>query len=408
MSRIDYSKLNLKSLNSGKIASSLKLTNGPPVLEHECIPFSSPQVTNALYGGIPFGFITEISGAESGGKTTTCIDIAKNAIELFEREYLEEVERLSSISKPNATERRRLDYLMDVGPRRVVWYDSENTFDDRWARTLGCDPEKILFLTHEDDLGAEVIFSRFIELIDNEEIRIGLGIIDSIANLQSTKAADQDVTKQTMGGIAKPLVGFCSKLSSRLRPKKIAFIGVNQLRDQFNTQYPSTETPGGRGWHHAAALRLICKKGPPIDEKYNEIPKSSQTCSGHIVEVSIRRTKVCAGDRPNTQYYLNYENGIVPEIELFKASLNSGLILKTTSMYTFCNPATMEPLINPEDPKKEYKVRGESTAIEIFRQDKQLQNMYAAEFGLIPKTIDVEEEIYVSEPIGEIQTEDTE
>ena len=71
MSRIDYSKLNLKSLNSGKIASSLKLTNGPPVLEHECIPFSSPQVTNALYGGIPFGFITEISGAESGGKTTT-------------------------------------------------------------------------------------------------------------------------------------------------------------------------------------------------------------------------------------------------------------------------------------------------------------------------------------------------
>ena len=151
---IDYNKLNIKTLNSGKLAASLKLTNGPPVLEHECIPFSSPQVTASLYGGIPFGFITEISGADSGGKTTTCIDITKNAIELFEREYLEEMERLLAIQKPTAAERKRLEYLEEMGPRRAVWYDSENTFDDRWTRdVLGCDPSKILFLTHEDDVG---------------------------------------------------------------------------------------------------------------------------------------------------------------------------------------------------------------------------------------------------------------
>ena len=131
-----------------------------------------------------------------------------------------------AIQKPSAAERKRLEYLEEVGPRRAVWYDSENTFDNRWAKILGCDASKILFLTHEEDVGAEVIFTRFIELIDSEDTRVGLCIIDSIANLQSTKAADQDVTKSTMGGIAKPLVNFCSKLSSRLRPKKIAFIGV--------------------------------------------------------------------------------------------------------------------------------------------------------------------------------------
>lgn len=402
---IDYNKLNIKTLNSGKLAANLKITNGPPVLEHECIPFSSPQVTASLYGGIPFGFITEISGADSGGKTTTCIDITKNAIALFEKEYLEEMEKLLAIQKPSAAERKRLEYLEEVGPRRAVWYDSENTFDNRWAKVLGCDASKILFLTHEEDVGAEVIFTRFIELIDSEDTRVGLCIIDSIANLQSTKAADQDVTKSTMGGIAKPLVNFCSKLSSRLRPKKIAFIGVNQLRDQFNSQYPTTDTPGGRGWHHAAALRLICKKGSPFDEKYNEIPKSSTQLSGHIVEVSIRRTKVCSGDKPNTQYYLNYSLGVVPAVELFKAATNAGYIIKAAAMFTFCNPNTGIPLLNPEDPKKEYKVRGEATAIDVFCGDRELQELYAAKFNVaLPSvnTIEEEEVVNENEHVGDI------
>jgi RecA/RadA recombinase len=408
---IDYNKLNIKTLNSGKLAANLKITNGPPVLEHECIPFSSPQVTASLYGGIPFGFITEISGADSGGKTTTCIDITKNAIELFEREYLEEMERLLAIPKPTAAERKRLEYLEEMGPRRAVWYDSENTFDDRWARdVLGCDPSKILFLTHEDDVGAEVIFTRFIELIDSEDVRVGLCIIDSIANLQSTKAADQDVTKSTMGGIAKPLAGFCSKLSSRLRPKKIAFIGVNQLRDQFNSQYPTTDTPGGRGWHHAAALRLICKKGSNFDEKYNEVAKSAPQRSGHIVEVSIRRTKVCSGDKPNTQYYLHYKLGVVPAVELFKAATDAGYILKAAAMFTFCNPNTGVPLVNPEDPKKEYKVRGEATAIEIFCGDRELQELYAAKFNVALPLMynrhnEEEDLINENEYVGDVQTE---
>ena len=43
------------------------------------IPFTSPRLNYETYGGIPRGRISMFAGKESSGKSTTALDIVKNA-----------------------------------------------------------------------------------------------------------------------------------------------------------------------------------------------------------------------------------------------------------------------------------------------------------------------------------------
>jgi RecA/RadA recombinase len=45
------------------------------------IPFSAPLMNWTTYGGIPRNKITEFHGPEGGGKSTSAVDICKNAME---------------------------------------------------------------------------------------------------------------------------------------------------------------------------------------------------------------------------------------------------------------------------------------------------------------------------------------
>ena len=58
------------------------------------IPFTSPRLNYETYGGIPRGRISMFAGKESSGKTTTALDILKNAQITFQNEYDEEVNDL--------------------------------------------------------------------------------------------------------------------------------------------------------------------------------------------------------------------------------------------------------------------------------------------------------------------------
>ena len=61
------------------------------------IPFSSPSLNWATYGGVPRGCLTEFFGPPGGGKTTTAIDVCKNALDIFNNEFTEEVLKLQAL-----------------------------------------------------------------------------------------------------------------------------------------------------------------------------------------------------------------------------------------------------------------------------------------------------------------------
>ena len=71
-----------------------EMMNGAKAARGKKIPFSSPLMNWATYGGIPRNRITEFYGVPSGGKTSTAVDICKNAIEIFHKEHEEKVDEL--------------------------------------------------------------------------------------------------------------------------------------------------------------------------------------------------------------------------------------------------------------------------------------------------------------------------
>lgn len=79
---------------------------GIPKREYTRIPFTSPRMNYCTYGGIPTGRLIEFYGEEHGGKTTTALDIVGN----YQRMQAEEEH-----------------------PKRVAYFDSENTLDVEWA-----------------------------------------------------------------------------------------------------------------------------------------------------------------------------------------------------------------------------------------------------------------------------------
>ena len=67
------------------------LMDGASAKRGKKLPFSSPFLNYSTYGGIPRGQITEFFGDPGGGKSSTAIDICKNALDIFENEYDDEI-----------------------------------------------------------------------------------------------------------------------------------------------------------------------------------------------------------------------------------------------------------------------------------------------------------------------------
>ena len=147
---------------------------------NQVIPLSSPRANYSLYGGIPRGRLIEFFGDEGSGKTTTALDLCANAQKVFDKENLE-------------------------NPQKILFLDAENTYDPTWAKKLGVDSDKIVFIKPMSQT-AEELFQFILDAIDTGEV--GLVIIDSLGVLISQQAYDKDITERTYGGISMALTAF--------------------------------------------------------------------------------------------------------------------------------------------------------------------------------------------------------
>ena len=144
------------------------------------IPFSSPRANYMTYGGIPLGRAVQFFGVNSGGKTTTALDIVANAQKLFKAQAKEKGEPA----------------------KEVLFIDAENTLDELWATTLGVDLEELRLLRPQAQ-SAEDIFQIIIEAVQTDEV--GLIVLDSVGVLLSNAAWEAGMDEKTYCGIAGPL-----------------------------------------------------------------------------------------------------------------------------------------------------------------------------------------------------------
>jgi len=336
-------------------------------IETQKIPFSSPRANYMLYGGIPRGRIIEFAGEENGGKTTTALDIAANAQPLFKQEWEDEINELQAITKPKKEEQTRLDYLKARGPKQIVYADCENTLDEDWARNLGVDVDNMVILKPMSQT-AEQIFEMLLQTIETDEV--GLVVIDSLGVMLSAQAYEKSMEEKTYGGIAAALTLFSKKAELLCSKYNCTLIGINQMREDMNSPYGGMITTGGKGWKHNCSVRLMFQKGSYIDERGNEIRRSSESPAGNLVMINIAKTKVCKPDRRVGFYTLRYDTGIDKVADTVEVALKYGIINQAGAWFTFVDIDTGE--IISDDEGEQIKLQGKPNLIEYLEDNQYL------------------------------------
>lgn len=284
------------------------LTKGLGAFSYQRIPFTSPRMNYCTFGGLPIGKITEFYGEEHGGKTTSALDIVAN-------------------------------YQQMPDARDVLYIDAENTLDVEWAKKIGVNVDEMYILQPKSQ-SAEEIFQIICESVDTGEV--GLWVLDSIGALMSQQELDKSLEDKTYGGIAKALTLFGKKIEMLMQRHKATGIGINQLREDLNSQWGGTTTPGGKAWKHFCAVRLMFSRGKFVDEKGNELTRSAENPAGNIVLMSMTKNKTCPPVRRTGFYTLNYETGIDYLKDLVDVAIKYGVIDKHGAWFDIIDIETGE------------------------------------------------------------------
>ena len=294
----------------------------------DLIPFSSPRLNYLSYGGVPRGRITEFYGEESSGKSTLCLDLMANFQKKWPNEY-------------------------------ILYIDIEGTYDTRWASNMGVKSDSVVIL---NCLGqyAEEVFDQVKEAMETGAF--GLMILDSIGAMYSKQASEKSFEDKTYGGIALSLTQFVNQSVPIIKRNNIAFIGINQIRENIGNMYNPISTPGGKAWKFACSQRYMCRKGKFLDDKGNEISSSSENPQGHLIEVKLIKSKTCPSDRRIGKCSLFYRTGIRQDIDLLDLAIKFDIIHK--------GGAWFNATINGND----YKWQGQSKVLEALNTNELLFN----------------------------------
>lgn len=342
------------------------------------IPFTSPRLNYETYGGIPRGRISMFAGKESSGKTTTALDVAKNAQQLFQQEWEEEIQQINTWIVENGSKKSfktqleeyktRLKYLEQRGPLRVVYFDAEGTIDADWARKLGVDVNEV-YLVRLHTQTAEQFLDQVMRAIRDAD-NCGLVIIDSIAVLVPQLTHGESFEQKSMGGNAKVVTDFVNEACPVLGEKDIACIIINQARDDFKNPYADFSIPCGNGLKLASSLILTFQKGKLLDAAGNEQKQSFETPQGNVVWVRIQKTKICKPDRRVGFYTLSYDYGVDVVADLIPMAVELGVIKKAGSWFSIINPDNGEQLTYEDG--EVIKFQGQVNLMAFLRENQQV------------------------------------
>lgn len=330
------------------------------------LPFSSPLMSYCTYGGIPRNKITEFYGAPSGGKSSTAVDVCKNAIDVFKQEYdakLLDLRKRASASDASKTVKAQLSDLEESGPKKVLYLDLEHSFDAAWSKTLGIDNSEMNVM-QPPNVTAEDILQTVQELVESGEV--GLIVLDSLPSLVPKSELEKKYGERTVASLAGLLTVFFRKIVPMLTRYECTLLIINQIRQNMDNPYV-VKTPGGEAPKFYASLRIEFQIGNPIDILGNELPKSAEDPAGYIINAKISKQKSAPNNRRNGSYFLICNSGIRADMDYSQLAIQKyGIIRKSAGWFTMCDPETGEVL---EQDGKIVKVNGLARVYEYMNSN---------------------------------------
>jgi recombination protein RecA len=209
-------------------------------IEQELVPRApsgSLAVDIALGGGWPLNRWIEVIGYESAGKTLLA---------------------LKTIASNQARDKNWT----------AVWFDAEQCWDKRWARTLGVDDSRVLVMK---DNGMESVYGSCIEFLDSK--KVDCIVIDSLPALVPEREDENQMGEITVG-LGALLTGQffrkqqpASKRSMTANERPVLGLMINQWRDRIGViRGDPRTTPGGRGKNFFYSIRVEVKRDDWIEE----------------------------------------------------------------------------------------------------------------------------------------------
>ncbi len=194
--QVKHGKESINFLGNKTVEPIPRLSSGSSIID---------EVTG---GGYPLGRIIELYGAESSGKSTACY----HAIAEAQRAYPDKI---------------------------CAYIDSEFSFDPNYAQKIGVNVGELL--VSQPNSGEEA-FGLCQSLLENDDVKISLIIVDSVAAMLPRVEADEDdYSKNQMGLQARMMSKALRKLTSVVGRSGAVIIFTNQTRSKIGVMYGSPE-----------------------------------------------------------------------------------------------------------------------------------------------------------------------
>jgi recombination protein RecA len=306
----------------------MKLGQREAAIKVPAIPTGSIAFDLSLgIGGFPRGRVVEVFGPEATGKTTLALHVIAEA------------------QKQGG---------------QAAFIDAEHALDPVYAASVGVDVDNLLI--SQPDYGEQAL--EIAEMLVRSGA-VDVIVVDSVAALVPKAELEGEMGDAHMGLQARLMSQALRKLTAIVSRSKTCFIFVNQIREKIGFFLGSPETTtGGRALKFYSSMRIDIRRLATIKEGDKVI--------GNRVKVKIVKNKMAPPFRLS-QFDIIYGEGISKEGDLVDCGLDTGIIEKTGTWYSY---------------KGERLGQGRENVKKLLKENKelaaQLDTEIRREVGLLP------------------------
>lgn len=285
-----------KAKSDGGIYSGFKRASELMAEQKEssvCVPVG-PKLDDALGGGVPSGTFVVIRTKQKSGKTTLCMNIARNAL---------------------------------LQGRRVFFYDVENrVLAKKYLSLENFDPNDPNFFYRSSQSGellsAEAILTEQIQLMLMEENRGAVYIIDSFSKLVSQEVLeDKNVSGKRRSDIAKTQTDWLAKAGNLIRVSDSIVIGIQHLMvEQGGSSYmgPSLKPKGADGINYEADISLESRSNPADLDGNTQFSEKELSGVSMKLKIPYNKRKSPVNTKDGIVTYLKFGEGVYFAKEMFE------------------------------------------------------------------------------------------
>jgi recombination protein RecA len=247
-------------------------------------------------GGLPRGKIVEIMGWESSGKSTTTMQVIAEA------------------------QSKGLECLL---------VDGENSFDERYARKLGINTDKLLY-EQLDEHGAERCYDIAERLIRTG----GLGVVvfDSQTSLLPKKALTEENGTVVMGLCARMMSTAVPKILNAAAIGNTLVIYISQFREKIGVMFGNpTTTSGGNALKFYAHMRIEMSKSILRDGKEGKGEAYANKTTAKVIKNKLSPPFKTA------EFRINFGEGVDRILEILDLATDFEIVQLNGSWYSYNN-----------------------------------------------------------------------